>query len=572
MTPRPLGEVPTWPADVAGRYRRAGLWTGQTFPAFLDEVTARFGDRPAVVDGETRWTYQDLHDASTRVGAGLTALGVEPIDRVVVQMAGSAGYLAVLFGLWRIGALPVFALPAHREVEIGQFCALADAAALVVTERIGGFDHLALAGRVRRTLDRPPLLVTARGAGASASGEVECPDALLDTWLTRTDSGRHTLPPPPTDASRPALLQLSGGTTGIPKLIPRTADDYLYSVRASAEICGLRPDDVMLVAIPAAHNFAMSSPGILGTLHAGGCLVMAPDPSPTTCFPLIERERVTVTSLVPPLVAGWLSHHARRPGRLHTLRLMQVGGAKLAPELARRIEPELGCRLQQVFGMAEGMVAYTRSDDPEELVLTTQGRPISEFDEIRIVDDGDDPVPDGQTGHLLTRGPYTVRGYYRAAEHNARAFTADGFYRTGDLVRRLPSGHLVVTGRAKDQINRGGDKIACDEVEDHLLSHPAVLDAVVVGMPDRFLGERSCAFVVPDPTAGRQPTERELREFIRRRGLAPFKVPDSVRVVPRFPATAVGKTSRRDLRRLLADHTRAADNLPEPAVPVRSST
>ncbi|NED91282.1 AMP-binding protein, partial [Streptomyces sp. SID11233] len=174
-----------------------------------------------------------------------------------------------------------------------------------------------------------------------------------------------------------------------------------------------------------------------------------------------------------------------------------VGGAKFAERAARRLRPALGARLMQVFGMAEGLVNYTRLDDDVETVLTTQGRPISPDDEIRVVDDAGEDVPDGTVGHLLTRGPYTIRGYWRAPEHNARVFDAEGWYRTGDLVRRLPSGHLVVEGRAKDQINRGGEKFAPEEVENVLLGHPAVLDASVVGVPDDYLGERSLAYVIP---------------------------------------------------------------------------
>lgn len=220
--------------------------------------------------------------------------------------------------------------------------------------------------------------------------------------------------------------------------------------------------------------------------------------------------------------------------------MLQVGGAKCSEEVARRVRPVLGATLQQVFGMAEGLVNYTRLDDPEEVVLTTQGRPISPGDEVLVVDDGDRPVAAGETGHLLTRGPYTIRGYYKADEHNAKAFTPDGFYRTGDV---------VVEGRAKDQINRGGEKVAAEEVENHLLAHPAVHDAAVVSMPDDYLGERTCAFVVP---RGTPPKARELIRFVRERGLAGYKVPDRVEFLERFPRTGVGKVSKRDLREVIS--------------------
>jgi 2,3-dihydroxybenzoate-AMP ligase len=183
-------------------------------------------------------------------------------------------------------------------------------------------------------------------------------------------------------------------------------------------------------------------------------------------------------------------------------------------------------------------------------VVGTQGRPISEaFDEVRVVDDAGADVAPGSLGHLLTRGPYTIRGYY--ADADPTSFTEDGHYRTGDVVRRLASGHLVVEGRAKDQINRGGEKIAPDEVEDHLLAHPSVHDAAVVGVADERLGERSCAVIVArDGCAA--PSGVEVRRFLRERGVAAFKVPDRVEVVEAFPQTGVGKVSRRMLRAAVA--------------------
>jgi 2,3-dihydroxybenzoate-AMP ligase len=524
----PLRESPTWPDEVAARYRKAGLWTGETFGAFLADRAARFAARVAVVGADgARRTYAELDARASRLAAGFADLGVAPGDRVIVQLPNIMEYLEVLFALWRAGALPVFALPAHRRTELVAFAEASEAVAIITVDRWMGCDHAALASDVAEAVPSVAHVVLA--------GEL---DALA----------REPRPLAEPGPSAVAFLQLSGGTTGTPKLIPRTHDDYLYSVRESAEICGLSTDTVYLCALPAAHNFPMSSPGILGVLHAGGTVVLAPSPDPGTCFALIARERVTTTALVPPLALAWLD--ARRPEHdLSSLRVLQVGGAKLAPEVARRVRPVLGCALQQVFGMAEGLVNYTRLDDPEEVVVGTQGRPISPFDELRVVDEGGAEVEPGELGHLETRGPYTIRGYY--ADADPASFTADGFYRTGDVVRQLASGHLVVEGRAKDQINRGGEKIAPDEVEDHLLAHPSVHDVAVVGLPDGRLGERSCAVVVVrDGCAA--PSGAEVRRFLRERGVAAFKVPDRVEVVEAFPQTGVGKVSRRELRAAVA--------------------
>jgi len=529
-----------WPAEFAVRYREAGYWTGETFSDFVTDRTRRFADRLAVVGAAQRWTYAELGERSAVLATGLARLGIAAGDRVVVQLPNIPELFEVVFALFRLGALPVYALPAHRAHEITHLCTTAQAKALIIPDRHAGFDYRTMAAQLRHAGTAPEHVVVVGEPGGFTP--------LAELRADRPDPGVFTRP----EASDAAFLQLSGGTTGLPKLIPRTHDDYLYSVRASAEICALGTDTVYLAALPAVHNFPMSSPGFLGTFHAGGTVVLAPNPSPDTAFSLIETERVTITAVVPPIALQWLDaveHGSQSHRDLSSLRVLQVGGAKFAPEAARRVRPVLGCTLQQVFGMAEGLVNYTRLDDPDDIITTTQGRPISPDDEIRIVDDADRPVPDGEVGHLLTRGPYTIRGYYRAEEHNATAFTPDGFYRTGDLVRRTPTGHLVVEGRAKDQINRGGEKVSAEEVENHILAHPAVHDAAVVGMSDPYLGERVCAYVI---ARTEPPSRSELLRFLRERGLASYKIPDRVEFVDRFPVTGVGKISRSELRRELA--------------------
>lgn len=535
-----LEDCPRWPEALAERYRQAGYWRGETFGQLLRRQAQRHGGRTALVGGDTRWSYRELDQRADCLAAGLRERGIAPGDRVVVQLPNIPEFFAVIFALFRLGALPVLALPAHRRAELRSFCEQTGAVAYVAADRDGGFDYRDLARELLQETStlREILIVGDAGEFVPLSGLYREPLAL-----------------PEPEASDVAFFQLSGGSTGVPKLIPRTHDDYLYSLRASAEICALDEHSIYLAALPAAHNFPLSSPGSLGTLEAGGTVVLARRPTPDEVFPLIARERVTITAVVPPLAMIWLDAAAGRDDDLSSLKVLQVGGAKFTPEAARRVRPTLGCRLQQVFGMAEGLVNYTRLDDPEETVLATQGRPISPDDEIRVVDDEDRDLPVGEVGHLLTRGPYTIRGYYRAPGHNARAFTPDGFYRTGDLVRLTPEGCLVVEGRAKDQINRGGEKVAGEEVENHLLAHPAVHNAAVVSMPDPFLGERICAFVVP---RGQPPATAELKGFLRDRGLADYKLPDRFEWVGALPGTGTGKVDKKALRAQLADAASSA--------------
>ncbi|MBX3710964.1 MAG: AMP-binding protein [Lysobacter sp.] len=547
----------TWPEEIAQRYRALGYWTGDTLHGHLERAAARHPDRPALVCGTRRWTHAELQVRIRAATAGLRAAGIGVGDRVIVQLPNIAEFIVGSFALLRIGAVPVFAQIAHRRAEIAQFIERGDASAWITVDRHAGFDHRALVHEVQALHPDLRTVVIIGDAAEFASFDALCAAPGDDAAATVA-------------AGDVALLQLSGGSTGIPKLIPRTHDDYLYSIRESARICALDERSVFLCALPASHNFAMSSPGTFGVLGAGGCVVMTRAADPATAFALIERERVDTVALVPALAQAWLDSTKRREHDLRSLRLVQIGGAHLAPSIAARVERELvdparGGRLQQVFGMAEGLVNYTRLDDPPERRIGTQGRPISADDEIRIVDDDDHDVPEGEVGHLLTRGPYTIRGYDRSAhgsdghDPDAGAFTADGFYRTGDRVRRTADGDLVVVGRAKDQINRGGEKIASEEVEAHLLAHPDIAEAALVALPDRALGEKPCAFVVGRDTL---PTMRALQAFLRARGIADYKIPDRCIAIDALPRTPVGKIDKPALRRLLAAPTSPTEIAP----------
>ncbi|QZI73146.1 (2,3-dihydroxybenzoyl)adenylate synthase [Pseudomonas protegens] len=527
-----LQDCPSWPEAFAQRYRQAGYWRDETFGDLLRVAAQAFAEREALTDGERRLSYRQLDLRVDQLAAGLYRLGLRAGDNVVLQLPNRSAFVETCFALYRLGVRPIFALPAHRHLEIGRFCEFAQARAYLCTDCDAGFDYRAMARDLKAGNPHLEWVIV-----AGEAEEFTALDGLYDP------APSPAFPAPSADAV--ACFQLSGGSTGIPKLIPRRHNEYLYNLRASVERCGLSSASVYLAVLPMAHNFPMCCPGFMGTLSVGGRVVLGHSPSPEVCFELIEREAVTHTALVPPLALVWMeAAQARRRG-LSSLQLLQVGGAKLSFEAARRIEPVLGCRLQQVFGMAEGLICYTDPQDPPQRVLHTQGRPLSPADEIRVVDEQDQPVPVGQVGQLLTRGPYTIRGYYRYPEHNAQAFTADGFYRTGDRVQLTADGYLMVEGRDKDLINRGGEKIAAEEVENLLLSHPAVADIALVAMPDAFLGERTCAFVI---ARGQAPRAVELLRHLRAQGLAAFKLPDRFEFIPAFPQTGVGKVSRKHLR------------------------
>ena len=540
--------VQEWPEEFVKRYREAGHWRDETFGAMLRERAQRHPDRIALVDDQVRWTYAELDARADAFAAGLLAAGLKRGDRVLVHMPNVAEFYEVVFGLFRAGILPVYCLLAHRITEVENAAAVSQAAGYIMAGRRSDFDFNELG---RELQSRLPAV---RHVISMASKELTDPTFTTSEDLKQAGAGQAL--PDDIRASDAAFLQLSGGSTGLSKLIPRTHDDYIYTLRESARICGLHEDSIYLVVLPVAHNFPMSSPGALGAFYAGARVVLTESPSPEHAFAVIEKERVTMTGLVPPLLLVWLQAvQGGASNDLSSLEVIQVGGAKLTPEIARRVKPVLGVTLQQVFGMAEGLVNYTRLDDPDDIIINTQGRPISPDDEVLVVDDQGQPVPEGEPGNLLTRGPYTIRAYHNNPWANARSFTEDGFYRTGDVVRMTPEGYLMVQGRATDHINRAGEKISAEEIEDHLLAHPQVFDAAVVSIPDEYLGERSCAFIIPN---GEKPRAIDMKRWIRSRGLAEFKVPDQVVFVEKFGETAVGKISRKELRAKLSAQLQAA--------------
>ncbi|MFD5097504.1 (2,3-dihydroxybenzoyl)adenylate synthase [Streptomyces albidochromogenes] len=446
MTPMLDGCTP-WPEEFVDRYWAAGHWRGTTLDSLLRGWALQYGPRTALVHGDTRITYAGLNRRVDRMAAGFRLLGLRPRQRVVVQLPNVPEFVLTVFALMRAGAIPVFCPMSHRTAEVSHLVRGAQAVGYVGPSTYHGFDHTAMAADIAA---RGPFLrrvFTREAAGASSPYG----------GLTTDPSGCHYFPLSSVDAPpRSALAQSadqvafflpSGGTATAPHLVPRTHNDYAYQARAAAELVSLGENDVYLAALPAESDFTFGCPGIVGTLSVGGTVVLVENPEPAACLSAIGRERVTVTSVAPAVAGLWLDGAATLNADLSSLRLLQIGGAPLPRSTAERAGSELGCRLQQVFGMADGLLTLTRPADPDDTVLATQGRPLSPDDEIRIVDADGKDVPEGEPGEVLARGPYTPRGYYRAPDHNARAFTTDGFLRTGVLARRTPDGDLVVTGR-----------------------------------------------------------------------------------------------------------------------------
>ncbi|CCQ10006.1 2,3-dihydroxybenzoate-AMP ligase [Pseudoalteromonas luteoviolacea B = ATCC 29581] len=535
-----------WSSEDAGFYRRQGYWQDKELSLILEKQVRENPQNIAIIDNGSEKSYACLEAASSQLAGYLFAQGLRAGDRAIVQLPNCFEFYVVFFALQKLAVLPVLALMNHNQVELSHYAQSLDPKLLIADATHSLFQTSEFSQKLGNTA--PNLQhVLLRGSNEWARNLTEklYASACLDHY--------HCVPFRKHNAEHVAFFQLSGGSTGTPKLIPRTHNDYFYSVRQSVEVCQWSEKTRYLCALPAAHNFPLSSPGALGVFYAGGTVICAPDPSPSSCFTLIEKYGVNWTSLVPPAVQLWLNSKEREHVDLSSLDVIQVGGAKLSATVAARLERELNVTLQQVFGMAEGLVNYTRLDDDQWTRHNTQGRPMCDADEIRIVDEHNQVVAKGEVGLLTTKGPYTFRGYLNDTLHNVLSFTEDGFYRTGDLVRQTKSGHLIVEGRDKDQINKGGEKVAAEELENHFHAHPLVYDCAVVGMPDELLGERICAFIVKCTNSDQSFNRVILNRFIRARGLADFKHPDRIEFIDALPKTKVGKVDKKALREYITN-------------------
>src|ERR1043166_2647440 len=479
------GVVP-FPPEFAQRYRARGYWQDKSLAEEFSFVFDQFKDRTALVDGERRYTYPQIDELTDNLALNLLELGLKPLDRVVPTLPNIAEFVLLYFALQKIGAIPIAALVTHRFAEINQFVQLSEATACFYPERQGDF---AFEPMIRR------------------------------------------------------------GQAGIPKLIPRTHNDYAYNSRTAAPVCAVTGDSVLLLALPIAHNLPLACPGVQGYFFQGGKVVLSPTTRPEAMFELIQKHKVTHIKVVPALLVRMINDPSLPRFDLSSLRLIQSGGQRMQPEVRLRTQELIpSAFVQENFGMSEGMLFFVRLDDPQSVKLETCGPPVSPDDEVKLVDDDGREVAGGEVGELTCRGPYTLRGYFGVPDYNARQFTPDGFYPPGDLMRRHPSGNYVVEGRKKDLINRGGEKISAEEIENLILMHPCVQNVACVPVSDPDLGERMCACLILK--AGKRLTLAELVEFLKDKEIAKFKLPERLYVCDDFPVSTFGKVSKKTLSEL----------------------
>lgn len=525
------------------RYVAKGFWRNLTVCDLLDKNAAIVPDKLAFADDTKEITWKGLQGKSNRIALHLKRSGVEYGDFFVLQMTNVIEFFYLFFGLNRIGAVPVMGLPRHRKLEVNHEIGLHRARGICVMTG-EKFDYVGMAEEIK---DQHPYLDLLMVAGGMAPDGWQSLEGLLDQPI------EEEYPPDYLDGLRPdpndiCCEQLSGGTTGLPKGIPRTHNDYICQWEGYGRIAGFTEESVALIAIPVEHNAAfitMTGP----CLFMGGTVLLTKSPRPKESFALTQKYGVTHTLLIPVQVTYWKDAGEDRAAfDLSSLRVMGVAAQKVRPELAEWCLTDLGVDLVNHFGMAEGPMVCNRWDSPREPQMYTVGFPMFLGPEARltIFDDNNEETETGEIGELVANGLLNHRGYFRNPEENAKAFDDKGFFHTGDLMSRRADGRFVVEGRKKDMVIRGGENVYPEAVEDVLIRHQRVRYVAVVGMPDDRLGEKLCAFIQPEE--GQTVSLDEVKKHMEEHGVAVFQWPERLEILEGWPLTAVNKIDKRRLR------------------------
>ena len=534
--------------EVIKEYTAKGGWLNLTYGDLLDRAATRYPDKIAVVDEKNRLTYEELRERVERFAIALLELGVRPHDRIIIQLPNRNEFVVAFYGMQKIGVVPVLAVPRHGPQEISSFLSLTEAVGWIVPLREGKTGFVPLIEDVRTKFQGLKYVIM------PDDGEALPPYALsMKRLMEEVDMGRYgrdylgEFRPDPNDV---AVLIPTGGTTGLPKMVPRTHNSLvitnkMISARSTDE------DAVLIQATPVGHAMAMQG-AVNCAIYTGSTLVLQGIPRPMEMLETIQRERVTSAFMVPTQLEGIVNHPDLEKYDLRSLRVIGTAGAGLPVEVAQRaIEyfGRFGCRFSgNGLGASEGLLALGDLDDPLEVKFKTVGRNVTPGSHYKVIDQDEKELPLNEEGELVAKGPEVFTGYYKATEEEKReVFTRDGYCRTGDLAKIDERGYITITGRKKDVIMRGGETLVPSEMENLIRRHPDVERAAVIGMPDSKMGERACAYVVLRP--GKGLTFEEMISFLKAEGAGVLLLPEKLEIVDHLPETGIGKVDKKILRK-----------------------
>jgi pyochelin biosynthesis protein PchD len=523
------------------RYIASGSWADLTIGDALRRTAARAPDRLAYASEEGKLSFRELDERSDRLAGALLLQGVKPGERAIFQMGTVLETAIALSACFKAGVLPVCTVPQYREIEIGQLTELSGATLYFVQADFSAFDLVGFAQGMQKKFPQLGQLIVARGKGG-----VDFSRLIEETSLREA---RAALSEVKLDSRDCAMFQLSGGSTGVPKIIPRFHGEYLAGGPHWVAMQGMDEQSVAIWSLPLIHNAGMYY-AFTPTMLWGRTTILLGKTDIALLLEMIERYRVTHAASIGPIAAFLLNYPDIKKHDLSSLKYF------ITMSRADAVEAHLGVPCANLYGITEGLVMVSPPDAPAAARHDTQGRAVRADDEVKVLRiNSETPCEVGELGELAFRGPSSLLGYYNAPQQTRETLTSDGFVRTSDLVKahRIDGvTYYSFEGRLKDNINRGGEKYGTEEVENLIREHPAVADVAVVAMPDRIFFEKGCAYIIPKRNK-EVPTVRELGEFLSAKGLAKFKLPERIEAIDAFPVTRVGKLDKARLRAMITE-------------------
>ena len=536
------GVVPYPQADVE-RYIKKGWWRGMTLADYLDQAADVHPDKVAFIDQRSRYTYAQAREKVDRLAIGLIKRGIQPLDRVLVQLPNWNEFIFAYFACQKIGAVTVLLIERYRPFEIDRLLKITGATAWIVPQSTAKVDFSPIIQDVLKDHPEIKSVITVRGK-IDLPGFASLEELIEDSALTPENLGRLARRRP--DPLQVAHMGPTGGTTGEPKIVPRTHN----SLACGTEFCSMswnqHCEDITMIAGPVGHDLSFTK-GLLGSIITQGTLVFQESTDNADICATIEREKVTAIVWVPTLAKRLLQYEEAANYDLSSLKKMHSGGGASHPDMVEGIMDRFNMCFYNGYGGTEGMTCITRSIDDLETICCTVGRPTFPHDIYKVVDGMGNEMPANETGELLIKGPCVFSGYYDNPEENAKVFDKDGFFRTGDLAKISETGYITLTGRCKEMINRGGESISAVEIEKLINRHPAVAAVAVIPMPDPLMGERACAYI--ETSADETLTFDDVITFLREQKAAVLQLPERIEFIEKMPLTKAAKLDKQALRR-----------------------
>jgi fatty-acyl-CoA synthase len=521
-----------------------------TFAEVLARTVDRHGERDALVFPQLnhRRSYAQFQEEVNQAARALMALGIQRGEHVGIWVTNWPQWVVIQFATAAIGAVLVNINPAYRAHELAYVLQQADITTLFLTHNFKSSDYFDLWEEAQRTESFPRLQQVISIKSQKRRGMLNWEEFLgRSEEVTPAELKRRMFTVQPGDVVN---IQYTSGTTGFPKGAMLTHRNLLLNVFYVGQRMAFTEQDRLCIPVPFYHCFGCVLATLLCVVHGSAMIVPAESFDPLATLQAIESERCTALYGVPTMFIAELNHPRFAEFDLSSLRTGIMAGAPCPIEIMRAVVDKMGAKEITIgYGLTENspIITQTGGDDSLEHRVGTVGRALPE-QEVKIVAPGSlEPLPVGQQGELMVRGPCVMKGYYHKPKETADAITPDGWLHSGDLAMQTPDGYYRITGRIKDMIIRGGENIYPREIEEFLYAHPSIADVQVVGLPDAKFGEEVCAWIRLKP--GHKLTEEEVKQFCRNQ-IAHYKVPRYVVFVDEYPTTVTGKVQKYRLREL----------------------